>query len=714
MPSKICSFVPRACHWALLGVLSTVLLTPGTAQEAAHPQSEPPFQPDRIIAIPKSNRSEAVRVLHTKTGGKVLKSFPRLGGIHVLEVPSGTDARELVDRYRRSGEFEAVDLNYVFTPTATPNDPRVLNGEEWHLNNVGQSSGIPDADIDAFEAWDTLHSATNVIVAILDSGLRQTHQDLADNLWINPGEIPGNNVDDDLNGIIDDVHGVDLIPGPATGNPEDDLGHGTHVAGIIGAVGNNGLGCSGVAWKVPLMPLRFLSAQNGSLNDALEGLDYARSKGARVINCSFEVPTFVGTLSNAMWQLRNDGIIIVAAAGNSNMDIDVNGHSPGGFKIDNVISVMATTRSDGRWSSSNFGATSVHLGAPGHQIISTYIGSDSSYTLMSGTSMASPCVAGAVALLCARFPSWDYRQIIQRLLTTVEPVPALAGLCKTGGRLNLRRALGEGDFTNQPVAFSWIPTNAMTPLTLTGDGASAAIPLPFNFRFYGEDHSQVFLGANGLAAFANAGLSASLNTDLPNTNLPNAVLYPFWDDLDPAAGGRVWFGQLGTPPNRKFVATWADIPHSSGSQTRFTFQMILHETREVVFQYAQVQNGNNALVRGKSATIGMEDATAALATRYSFNSSSGSVTNNQAILFMPKGALNTGPNLSMGTILVAGQRSINLSGQPGRRYIVSASQNLTSWTHVETNTLPGSGVASWTDPEANSNNWQFYRAVFEP
>jgi len=164
-----------------------------------------------------------------------------------------------------------------------PDDPEYINGTLWGFNNTGQNGGVADADIDAPEGWDILNSASDVIVAVIDSGIHYTHEDLAENMWVNPGEIPGNRQDDDGNGFIDDVHGINVLTG--SGDPRDDYGHGTHIAGIIGAVGNNGKGVVGVAWRVRLMACKFLDQTgNGSVSDAVQCIDYARGKGARIIN----------------------------------------------------------------------------------------------------------------------------------------------------------------------------------------------------------------------------------------------------------------------------------------------------------------------------------------------------------------------------------------------------------------------------------------------
>lgn len=715
MPSKLSGQIVWARVTAL--VLFFFVTPRGHAQPAnSAPEAPVPHRPDRILILPKAGRAAALERFHEETGARRLRRFPHTANIEVISVPPGLTAEQLVARYQRSGQVEDAGLDRLISPALAPDDPGFTSGDQWHLNNLGLGGGTLDADIDAPEAWDSLRAASNVVVAVIDSGIRLSHQDLTNNLWINPGEIAGNGIDDDGNGIVDDVHGINAVRN--NGNPEDDFGHGTHVSGILGAVGNNGLGVCGVAWKVPIMACKFLYPTNGTasgtLVDLIQCLDYAMDKGASVINCSIETFGFDSMMSNAFWSVRNAGIIVVAAAGNSGTDNDLSPRYPASFVMDNVVSVMATTSQDIR-SGYNYGATSVDLGAPGVGILSTYNRSDADYAYSSGTSMASPCVAGAVALLRARFPSFDHRQIINRLLSTVDPLASLAGRCVTGGRLNLAKALGTGDLFIQPTTFAWVPTNGMTSLTLANDGVSAAQTLPFTFNFYGQNYTQIFVGANGLIGLSTAGMTNGLNGDLPSTNAPNGFLCPFWDDLNPASGGNIWIGYLGAAPNRKAVVSWVDVPHqiTIGGQTRYTFQAVLHETRQVSFQYLLVQSGRSTLVSGKSATIGMEDATGTLATKFAANPGTAVVANNQAILFSPV-VNQIGPSVVRTGGPQGGQMQFTVYGQPAGRCVFSASADLEMWTPLSTNSLPASGVLTLIDPGVNGSPRRFYRAELQP
>lgn len=400
-----------------------------------------------------------IAALHAATGAKILQKFENLDNLQVVELPRGLSVRAAIDRYQRSGLFEFVEPDYRVSSSTTPNDPRFQNGTLWALNNTGQSGGTDDADIDAPEAWSTLHSAESVIVAVVDSGIRYTHEDLAGNLWTNPGEIAGNGKDDDGNRIVDDVHGMNAIDD--SGDPLDDNGHGTHVAGTIGGIGDNGKGVVGVAWTVQIMALKFMdSGGSGYVSDAIQCIDYARAHGANVINASWGGPDFSLSLQSAIDKLRQDGIIFVAAAGNDSTDNDNQPTYPACFDLDNIITVAASTRTDALADYSNYGANSVDLAAPGSSIYSCWNQGDSSYAYSSGTSMATPHVTGAMALLKARFPDLSYRELIARLLDHVDPVSSFAGKCVTGGRLNLEKALGSA----VEAAFSATPETGTFPL----------------------------------------------------------------------------------------------------------------------------------------------------------------------------------------------------------------------------------------------------------
>lgn len=409
------------------------------------------YRDNVVLVKPRAARGSASDADEQREGLKVRRRWDRFGGLRVLELPAGESVEAALARLRASGRYEYVQTDSLRRTLATPNDPSF--NRQWPLANTGANNGISGADIDAAAAWDVRTDASEIIVAVIDTGVRLDHPDLAANLWRNPLEIPGNGRDDDGNGYVDDVHGINAITG--TGNPSDDTGHGTHVAGIIGAVGNNGVGISGVAWRVRIMPLKFLGgvAGRGSTSDAIECIDYAIRQGAHIINASYgieagPVPFFDPAEFDAVRQARDAGIIFVAAAGNDGADLDLLAHYPASYRLENVVAVGNSANRDEPSPSSNFGSGSVELFAPGTEVYSLSNSTLNPYATQSGTSMAAPHVAGALALVKAQFPNDTYRQLINRVLRGVEPVPALTGRAQTGGRLNLDRALRST--TNRP------------------------------------------------------------------------------------------------------------------------------------------------------------------------------------------------------------------------------------------------------------------------
>ncbi|MBU6399138.1 MAG: S8 family serine peptidase [Verrucomicrobia bacterium] len=412
------------------------------------------FRPDRILVKPKAGIDLAA--VNLLLGTQVLQSFPAMGNLQVLQVPAGQTAQQLIAAYQQSGTVAYAEPDYAVQLLLTPNDFRYWDGSLWALHNTGQLGGTPGADIDAPDAWDLQHTATNIIVAILDTGVRYTHEDLAANMWTQPG---GTN------------HGINALTG--SNDPWDDFGHGTHVSGTIGAVGNNSVGIVGVAWTAQLMECKFIDSQgNGSISGAITCINYARDHGAKIINASWGTTNFnSAALHDAIANARDAGIIFVAAAGNSQDDNDgPNAIYPASYTdLDNVISVASTGRNDQLSVYSNYGAKSVHLGAPGQDIFSTYYQNDSNYVAMSGTSMAAAHVSGACAVVWAHYPDETYKQIIARVLNGTDPLPSLAGKTITGGRLNLFKALSGS--TSPPPAtvtadFTASPTSGTAPLAV--------------------------------------------------------------------------------------------------------------------------------------------------------------------------------------------------------------------------------------------------------
>ena len=383
--------------------------------------------------------ADAVGLFAAAPGLRVLGGLG-LPGQLLLEASAAADA--VLSMLASQGIVSAYEPNLpisvsALTASSTPDDPRY--GDLYGLHNTGQSGGTADADIDAPEAWQVSTGSRDVIVGVVDTGIDYTHPDLAANIWVNPGEIAGNGIDDDGNGFVDDVHGYDFVNND--GDPFDDNGHGTHCAGTIGGVGNNGTGVVGVNWDVSLMGLKFLSADgSGSTSDAIQAINYATmmrtqyGHNIRVTSNSWGG----GGSSDAMRQAIEAGaaadILFVAAAGNDGADNDANPQYPASYLSEAVVSVAATNRNDALASFSNYGATSVDLAAPGAGIVSTVPGGG--YASYSGTSMATPHVAGAAALALAVDPSLSVADLKTALLSTVDGVSGLTGKLLTGGRLN--------------------------------------------------------------------------------------------------------------------------------------------------------------------------------------------------------------------------------------------------------------------------------------
>jgi subtilisin family serine protease len=393
------------------------------------------YNPSRIL-VRFRPEADAGASLNGTTVGPELSL---IDGLHEVRLSPDVTVAEALTAYRASPFvlYAQPDYRLRLTAAVTPND--VSFATMWGLDNTGQNGGTLDADVDAPEAWTVTTGSGRTVVAVIDTGIDYTHPDLAANIWTNPGEVPANGRDDDGNGYVDDVHGYDFVNNDS--DPIDDNGHGTHVAGTIGAVGNNGVGVTGINWNVRLMALKFIDAGgSGFTSDAVRALDYAVANGAHISNNSWGGGGYNSTLYSAIQNARAAGHIFVAAAGNDGANNDQVPTFPAGYDLDNVVAVAATNRNDQLTTFSNYGAATVDLAAPGGSILSTLPGN--TYNRLSGTSMAAPHVAGVLALVRDLHPEWTYRQVIDRVLGTVDPLPALQGKTVTGGRLNAARAVG--------------------------------------------------------------------------------------------------------------------------------------------------------------------------------------------------------------------------------------------------------------------------------
>jgi outer membrane protein assembly factor BamB len=438
--------VGKACAWVAALAFACASSATTFRDNLGARESAQGYREGVVLAKPKAGMLATIDKVEAGEGLRLRARFDRFGHVGVLALAPGDTVLAAIKRLRATGRYEFVEPDYIRRATKAPNDPQFPS--QWALNNTGANGGIAGADIQAEAAWNTLTGAPNVIVGILDSGALLTHQDLAANLWVNPA--PGTTASyasvNDGTGAGDTVVETDSLNGlnavAQTGPPADDVGHGTHVSGIVGAVGDNMLGVTGIAWTVQLMELKFLdSSGTGSTSAELPCIEYAIDHHVGVINASFGSPGASQAEMDAIQQAGKAGIVFVCAAGNSAENIDISPFFPADYPLDNIICVGATDNRDLPSYFSDYGSGSVETFAPGESILSTYFSSTSSYMLLSGTSMASPMVAGSVALLRAKYPGDTYRETINRVLNSADRNPALAGKAQTGGRLDLATAV---------------------------------------------------------------------------------------------------------------------------------------------------------------------------------------------------------------------------------------------------------------------------------
>jgi subtilisin family serine protease len=424
-------------------LLAVPLLGAGVGTTAPAKKSDPSAEivPGEVIVRFADGVSEVEQDrVWARVGGKVLKKL----GKSKLELGKVDPAvvRKVLALLEDDRRVLYAEPNYVVKADVLATDPSF--GQLWGLHNTGQTvnggAGSADADIDASEAWDLQRGSASTVVAIIDTGVDFGHPDLAGAQWVNPGEdcvgCRTDGLDNDGNGYVDDWRGWDFVNND--NNPTDDHGHGTHVAGTIGATADNGVGVAGVS-KVSMVGLKFLSASgSGSTADAVLAVNYANAAGIKITNNSWGGGGYSQALYDAINEADARGAVFVAAAGNDSTNNDTTPHYPSNYELPNVISVAATTSRDALASFSNFGQ-SVHLAAPGQTIYSTVL--NNGYDYYSGTSMATPHVAGALALAKAADPAASGVQLKAALLGTGDGISALAGKTASGARLNVNNAI---------------------------------------------------------------------------------------------------------------------------------------------------------------------------------------------------------------------------------------------------------------------------------
>lgn len=452
----------EGCETLLYETALTEVKSPGGVNNLAGVLSEPVIindipadaevQPHELIVrfVPNADQGQIAGIMND-LGAAVKEEIPELN-MKVLKFPEyGMNSNEMmVDTIHLLAADPNVlyaEPNYIVKAIGLPNDPQFEN--LWGLHNDGQvgcaydpkEPGQGGADISVLGAWDKYTTgSSDIVVAVIDTGIDYSHQDLDKNMWMNDDETPGNNKDDDNNGYVDDIYGYDFHNND--GNPNDDNGHGTHCAGTIGAIGDNGIGVVGVNHTVRLMALKFLNEYGfGDTANAVKAIMYAVENGARILSNSWGGAQFSNAMKEAIAYANDKDVLFVAAAGNSYRDNDLDPHYPSNYDIPNVVAVTAIDCLNKKPNWSHWGANTVDLAAPGINILSTY--PNNAYKLSSGTSMATPHVAGAAALLLAFKTDLKALDVKDLILNTVDSVDDLIGKTVTGGRLNVEAALNE-------------------------------------------------------------------------------------------------------------------------------------------------------------------------------------------------------------------------------------------------------------------------------
>ncbi len=393
-----------------------------------------------IIKMNNQRKKREKDTIQYELGADIIQNFTNIGA--ELWNISGKTVEEAIAIYESHPDIDYIEPNYkLLLENVIPNDP--LFFQLWGFHNTGQTGGEPDVDIDMPEAW-TVKTMGDTVIAVIDTGLDYDHDDLKSNVWKNTGEIPDNQIDDDSNGFVDDVVGWNFIDD--TNDPFDDhfSGHGTHCAGVIAASGNNGKGIAGVNWSAKIMPLKiFDSSGRTNIAAIVRAIEYAVKMSVDITSNSWGGGPYSTAMHDAIQKAGEAGQLFIAAAGNGGPDHigdnnDITPHYPSNYDLPNVIAVGSITHNDSLSTFSNYGRITVDLGAPGSLIYSTL--PDGQYGFMSGTSMATPHVAGAAALILSRFPELSVSEIRTCLLESVVKTPALQDRTVSGGRLNVNQA----------------------------------------------------------------------------------------------------------------------------------------------------------------------------------------------------------------------------------------------------------------------------------
>ncbi len=464
-----------------------------------------------LVKFKNGTASQFARSANAQIGASVLEEFTDLKWQR-LKLPEGLSVKDAVAQYENLAEIEYIQPNYYYHLLATPNDPQYTNSAMYGLGKIS-----------APQAWNLSTGSSSIVVADIDTGMRYTHEDLAANAWTNSGEIDGNGVDDDGNGFIDDYHGWDFFYNDS--NPIDDAGgHGTHTAGTIGAVGNNGVGVVGVNWNVKIMPIKIYSPNGSDSTSSMlvNAYNYIRMMKLRGVNIRVTNNSYGGcgeacgydqATKDALDGMGDAGILNVFAAGNSSSNNDVSPNFPSNYTSPSVLAVASSTSTDARSSFSSYGATTVDLAAPGSGVRSTYNSSDSSYANLSGTSMATPHVAGAAALLASYNPNLSVQSLKATLMNTVDVLPQWNGIVKTGGRLNIFKAM-----QNQTVC-TYVLSRQSQQIFPEGGTFTVNVSSPVNCDYAVKSNASFIKITNGNPGSGNGSVTFTVerNSSLPRS-----------------------------------------------------------------------------------------------------------------------------------------------------------------------------------------------------
>ncbi len=572
-------------------MVTVLLLGPETASAVVGGQAGAPIQnsaarseaaSDRILVRFKDASSQAQRrSLNAKLNASVITESHSVSGLQVVRVTSPASLGAILSTYRRDPNvlYAEPDYRLHFYETL-PNE--MMFSSLWALRNTGLNNGLPGADINASRAWDITTGRSDVYVAVVDTGVDYNHPDLVTNVWSNPGETAGNSIDDDNNGYVDDVHGINSVTG--TGDPMDTVGHGTHVSGTIAAQGNNGVGVTGVNWNAKLIACNLTDAValSAFVSGAVKCLDYLydlkTKRGIDIVATNNSWGWNGGpsqALHDAIARQNDAGILFVAAAGNSGTDNAKIVTYPSSYALPNVIAVAATDDTDHKASFSSYGRTTVHISAPGVDILSTTPGNN--YEISSGTSMAAPHVVGVLALLKAQNMSRNWIKLKNLLLAGGEVVDSM-GFTITGRRLLAAGDGGSGSLTcvNQNIV------HRLSPRT---------------------DEVILSYGAAQTLEVSALSISCERAGSAPSVRVAETGRFITMSDNklygDTVADDGIFAGQLSIPQNQSDPMT---LEFPNGDQVKLSFALNYAPPTTSTGQWRDLSSGAHAVFLGEDTT----------------------------------------------------------------------------------------------------------------